>query len=67
MSNITLYKHIRNRNVSKIGCIIVRWIIALFSDCFLPIFPVLWIFSASFNPSDTLATSEFDSAQCWFG
>jgi ABC-type maltose transport system permease subunit len=33
----------------------VRWIIALFLMAFA-VFPVIWIVSASFNPSDTLAT-----------
>lgn len=35
--------------------IIVRWIIALFL-IFFSIFPILWIVSASFNPSSSLAT-----------
>ena len=36
--------------------IIARWLLAIFLIIFA-LFPVLWILSASFNPSNTLATS----------
>lgn len=49
MSNLTL----KQRRMVSYG---IRWVVALILIAFA-IFPVLWILSASFNPSNTLATS----------
>jgi ABC-type maltose transport system permease subunit len=56
MSSVGFFQNIREsqRQQKRIG-IIVRWIIAVFLIIF-SVFPVIWIVSASFNPSDTLAT-----------
>jgi ABC-type maltose transport system permease subunit len=45
----------QSRRQQKRASIIIRWVIAVFLMLFA-VFPVLWIVSASFNPSDTLAT-----------
>lgn len=56
MSSVGFLQNIRQsqRQQKRIG-IIVRWIIAIFLIIF-SVFPIIWIISASFNPSDTLAT-----------
>ena len=48
-SNLTIKQR---RNIS----VVVRWLIALILIAF-SIFPILWILSASLNPSNTLATA----------
>lgn len=64
MSSVTVEKQKGQGFVSKVRTsrkmqqrvgIIIRWIIAIFLMIFA-VFPVVWIVSASLNPSDTLAT-----------
>ncbi len=64
MSSVTVEKQKGQGFVSKVRTsrkmqqrvgIIIRWIIAIFLMIFA-VFPVIWIVSASLNPSDTLAT-----------
>lgn len=56
MSSLNFVQSIQqSRRLQKRLSIIIRWIVAIFLMIFA-VFPVLWIVSASFNPSDTLAT-----------
>ncbi|MCP4360145.1 MAG: sugar ABC transporter permease [Chloroflexi bacterium] len=63
MSNVNVQKQNfiqriqSSRKMQKRLGIIIRWLIAIILIVFA-IFPVFWIFSASINPSDSLATQQ---------
>ena len=58
MSNVNVFQRFRSsRSQQQRMGIIIRWIIALILIAFA-IFPVLWVFSASLNPTGTLSTQK---------
>lgn len=57
MSNTTFKDLLSSMTFQRRAGLVVRWIIAIIL-MFFAIFPILWIVSASFNPSSSLATQK---------